>query len=91
VQARDVFDLALLAHKSADILDLRFLRSRLSDASLREAHRRALNLSYDQYRSTVIEFLDPSQRMGLASESAWDEQRLFAARLIEAIQGEVRK
>ncbi len=91
VQARDVFDLALLAHGDTDRLDLPFLRSRLTDDSLREAHRRALSLSYDQYRNTVIEFLDPSQRVGLASESAWDEQRLFAARLIEAIRGEVRK
>jgi hypothetical protein len=75
----------------ADTLDLPSLRGRLNEESLREAHRRALALSYDQYRSTVLEFLDPSERAGLASASAWDEQRLFAARLIEAIQGEARK
>jgi hypothetical protein len=91
VQARDVFDLALLARKSADTLDLPFLRSHLNEDTLREAYRRALSLSYDQYRSTVVEFLDPSQRAGLGSESAWDEQRLFVARLIEDVQGEVRK
>ncbi len=91
VQARDVFDLALLAQKKTDRLDLPFLRSRLSDDTLREAHRRALSLSYDQYRSTVVEFLGPSRRADLGSESAWDEQRLFAARLLEAIQGEVQK
>lgn len=91
VQARDVFDLALLAHKNTDTLDLPFLRRYLSEESLREAHRRALGLSYDHYRSTVVEFLDPSQRAAFANESAWDEQRLFAARLIEAVQGEARK
>src|SRR6266487_3832121 len=45
VQARDVFDLALLAHGDTDRLDLPFLRSRLTDDSLREAHRRALSLA----------------------------------------------
>jgi predicted nucleotidyltransferase component of viral defense system len=89
VQARDVFDLALLAQTRADRLDLPFLRARLSDDTLREAHRRALRLPYDLYRSTVVEFLDPSQRADLGSKSAWDEQRLFTARLIEAIQGNI--
>jgi hypothetical protein len=37
----------------------------------------------------VVEFLDPSQRADLGSKSAWDEQRLFTARLIEAIQGNI--
>ena len=91
VQARDVFDLSLLARKSAETLDLLFLRRDLNEDTLREAHRRALSLPYDQYRGTVVEFLDPLQRAGLGSESAWDEQRLFVARLIEDIQGEVRK
>ena len=91
VQARDVFDLALLARKSAERLDLPLLRRDLDEDTLREAHRRVLSLSYDQYRSTIVEFLDPLQRAGLAGESAWDEQRLLVARLIEDVLEEVRK
>jgi predicted nucleotidyltransferase component of viral defense system len=91
VQARDVFDLAMLAEKRTDTLDLPFLRRRLSDDTLREAHRRALSLPYDVYRSTVVEFLDPSERATLGSDRSWDEQRLFAARLIEGIQRDVQQ
>jgi predicted nucleotidyltransferase component of viral defense system len=89
VQARDVFDLAMLAERRTDTLDLPFLRTRLTDDELREAHRRALSLPYDAYRTTVVEFLDLSERGNVASERAWDEQRLFAAALIEAIQRDV--
>lgn len=87
VQARDVFDLALLARKSVARLDLTFLRRSLKDDTLREARNRALTLSYEQYRDTVVEFLDPAERLSLATEGAWDEQRLFAVELIEAILG----
>lgn len=85
VQARDVFDLALIARKNFDALDLAFLRRSLSDATLGEARNRALMLSYERYRDTVVEFLDPAERLSLATERAWDEQRLFAIDLIDAI------
>src|SRR3972149_5559405 len=85
VQARDVFDLARLARNSVDTLDLAFLRRSLNDDTLGEARNRALTLSFAQYRDTVVEFLDPAERLSLATERAWDEQRLFAVELIEAI------
>jgi len=85
IQSRDVFDLALLARGSVDTLDLAFLRRSLNDDTLGEARNRALALSFEQYRDTVVEFLDPAERASLATERAWDEQRLFAVELIEAI------
>jgi len=85
IQSRDVFDLALLARGSVDTLDLAFLRRSLNDDTLGEARNRALALSFEQYRDTVVEFLDPAERASLATERAWDEQRLFAVELIDAI------
>jgi hypothetical protein len=88
VQARDVFDLALLSRKSVTTLDLPFLRRGLKVDTLREARSRALTLSYEEYRSTVIEFLDPADRPQLATEGAWDEQRLFVVELMDKILAE---
>lgn len=84
VQARDVFDLALIARRSVGTSDLVFLRRKLDDATLNEARNRALTLSFGQYRDTVVEFLDPAERVSLATERAWDDQRLFAVDLIDA-------
>ncbi len=61
------------------------LPTSLTDQTLREARDRALNLSFEQYRGTVVEFLDPSERARLGTADVWDEQRLFVVELIEAI------
>ena len=66
-------------------MDLAFLRRSLNDDTLGEARNRALTLSFEQYRDTVVEFLDPAERASLATQRAWDEQRLFAVELMEAI------
>ena len=52
---------------------------------LRDAHGNALAISFDEYRGQVIEFLEDAERASQGTEDAWDEMRLRAAALIEAI------
>ena len=84
-QARDVFDLCVLVPAApADPL-LDFLTENLPADHLRDAHARALAISFDEYRGQVIEFLEDAERASQGTEDAWDEMRLRAAALIEAI------
>lgn len=68
-QVRDVFDLALLlAHPDAAGLALD------ADAKqwLEGAIDRAMGLTFDEYASKVVAFLEPSQAEVYAERSAWE-------------------
>jgi hypothetical protein len=84
-QARDVFDLCILAPGAPSGALLDFLSATLSSDQLHEAHTRSLAISFDEYRGQVLEFLEEPERERQGTENAWDEMRLRAAALIEAI------
>jgi hypothetical protein len=84
-QARDVFDLCVLVPGAPAGALLDSLSETVLLDHLEAAHDRALTISYDEYRGQVIEFLEESERASQATEGAWDEMRLRAATLIEAI------
>jgi predicted nucleotidyltransferase component of viral defense system len=84
-QARDVFDLCVLVPGAPAGALLDSLSETVLLDHLEVAHDRALTISYDEYRGQVIEFLEESERASQATEGAWDEMRLRAATLIEAI------
>jgi hypothetical protein len=68
-QARDVFDLDLLFARPDTV------QINLSDAQKTKipgAIERALGISFDDYRSHVVAYLDPEQAELYASRSAWD-------------------
>ena len=64
---------------------LDFLSKTLPTVDLKEAHSRALAITFEESRGQVMEFLEESERARRGSEDAWDEMRLRAAALIEAI------
>lgn len=84
-QARDVFDLCVLVPATPAGALLDFLAENVAADHLREAHARALAISYGEYLGQVIEFLEEPERASQGTEDAWDEMRLRAAALIEAI------
>ena len=84
VQARDVFDLNVLAPGGKAPEAVRFLACGVEDDILQRAHDRALAISYDEYRGQVIEFLPESVRADHELNTVWDEMRLSATTLIEA-------
>lgn len=82
-QARDVFDLRLIAGGSLSGLDLTVLRRNLSDETLHGASSRAVGLPHKEYEDKVLEFLEPEDRARFAN--TWEDQQLFAVELAEAL------
>ncbi len=80
-QARDVFDLQLLlARTDARSPDLSHLRKR----TIADAIERAMGISYDEYRSKVVAYLDPEHAELYEDPTAWDAmQDMVVSRLQE--------
>lgn len=65
-QARDIFDLALLAQKTPPTF-------RLKGFDLRNLQQHVVSLSYTHYQSQVIAYLDPEEAPLYESEAAWQQ------------------
>jgi hypothetical protein len=83
-QARDVFDVHVIAGGDVRKVDLAFLKSALSKEDLDEASRRALSVTYRQFRDQVLEFLPDAERAAL-SEAEWEGRQQFVIELIETV------
>jgi hypothetical protein len=83
-QARDVFDVHVIASGNVRDVDLGFLKSAFSKEDLEEASRRALSVSYRQFQDQVVEFLPDAERVAL-SEAEWEGRQLFVIELIETV------
>ena len=84
VQARDVYDLNVLAPSGQAAEAVGSLAHEVDDEILQRAHDRTLEISYDEYRGQVVEFLPEGVRAEHELDMVWDEMRLTAATLIEA-------
>lgn len=84
-QARDVFDLHMLVPRAASEELVGSLAKELPTNTLKEAHARALGITYEEYVGQVIEFLGEEARVTYGKENAWDEMRLHVAGLIEGV------
>ena len=81
-QARDVFDLALLfAHEPIDLDS-----SETQRASLDVAIDRATSLSFDEYASKVVAYLDPEQAAPHADRTAWEAMQEQVVDRLEALR-----
>jgi predicted nuclease with RNAse H fold len=86
IQARDVFDLHVLAEGNVRNADITFLRRALPPGELTEASDRALRITYRQFKDQVSEFLPDADRAAL-DEASWEERQVFVVDLIGAILG----
>lgn len=84
-QARDVFDLFMLVPQAAPAELIRYLGKGLTASTLKEAHARALAITYEEYVGQVMEFLGEQTRATYGNQAAWDDMRLRAAGLIESV------
>jgi hypothetical protein len=86
IQARDVFDLHVLAEGNVRNADITFLRKAVPPRELTEASDRALRITYQQFRDQVREFLPEAEGAAL-DETSWERRQLFVVDLIGAILG----
>ena len=81
-QARDVFDLNVLLSRP-DATNLR-----VGDSARRllpKAIENAMTISFDEYRSKVVAYLDPDQSELYADQSTWDEIQHAVVDRLEAL------
>lgn len=87
VQARDVFDLYILSSQyetSPDTTARKSINSEASDKRLvAKAQDNALNISFGQFRDTVVSYLAPEDQASYRSSGSWDEIKLKVARFID--------
>lgn len=82
IQARDIFDLYMLSSqytpKKTDILD----KNRLT-----KAHDNIFEISFAQFRDSVLSYLNPEDRASYESADSWDEIKLRTANFIAELRG----
>ena len=79
VQARDVFDLAVLFARSAGNVEaLRPIRPVLP-----KAIERAMDVSYDDFKSQVVSYLQPEHADTYGSREAWDALQVQVVDVLE--------
>src|SRR3989338_4146183 len=84
VQARDVFDLYVLtpqtnlSSRSSKVFTLKMTQSLLE-----RARENALEISFEQFRDTVVSYLAPEDRSVYDKAAAWDEIKLRVSDFLE--------
>lgn len=86
VQARDVFDLAVLIPDSPHLDLLDFLAGGLDPALVELAKARSLEISFEAYKGQVLEFVDEAALSRYGSADVWDEICLRVNGLIEQVR-----
>lgn len=82
-QARDVFDLnLLLARPDADAVPL----TDAQRAWIPDAIERAMSISFDDYTSKVVSYLDPTQAELFEDRPAWDAMQDAVVARLEALR-----
>jgi hypothetical protein len=79
-QPRDVFDLDLLFRTHPDVLG----QAPLQQRALEDAIERARALTYQEYLSTVVDYLEEQIVDVLGSETAWDDMQRHVVETLEA-------
>jgi predicted nucleotidyltransferase component of viral defense system len=82
-QARDVFDLSLLLSRS-DAADLAL--DPAAKTWLASAIDHAMGISFDEYASKVVAFLEPSHAEVYSSRAAWDAMQTDVVARLEALR-----
>jgi len=82
IQARDVFDLYILSSQCEPLE----LKDAASNARLEEAHENVFEVSFEQFRDTVVSYLSLDDQSVYNSSSSWDEIKLKAANFIEQLR-----
>jgi hypothetical protein len=82
IQARDIFDLYLLIPQcpAKAIKEIEMSRAKLAGA-----RENALEISFEQFRDTVLSYLSPEDRVQYDSSSLWDEIKLKVSDFISRI------
>lgn len=82
-QARDIFDLYLLTSQYKSAPDQKISKSKLA-----QADKNIFDISFDQFRDSVLSYLEPKDCSLYDSVSVWDEIKLRLSDFIKELQAE---
>ena len=82
-QPRDIFDLYVLSPQY-EFSDSEYIK--MSRTKLEKAHENIFEVSFEQFRDSVISYLSPEDRQLYGLPSLWDEIKLKVAGIIEEIK-----
>ena len=83
IQARDIFDLYIL---SSQYTPLKEEEIKINDAKLTKVYRNVFEVSFEQFRDTVISYLSPEDQAVYSLSSLWDEIKLKVANFIDELR-----
>lgn len=83
IQARDIFDLYILSTQYKPIKTEQF---NLNNGKFKKAHENILEISFEQFKDTVIFYLSGEDQTLYNSPSLWDEIKLKVANFIEELK-----
>ncbi len=83
IQARDIFDLYTL---SSQYVPRKTKEIKINSAKLTKAYENVFEISFEQFRDTVISYLSSEDQAMYNSSSLWDEVKLKVANFIEEIR-----
>lgn len=86
VQARDVFDIYVLIPQIQSITKQTENIALFSPLLFKKAKENALEISFEQFRDTVIYYLSPDDREVYDESSVWEEIKLKAVEFIAKIE-----
>lgn len=83
IQARDVFDLYILSsqHEYAKTSDIKIEKNKLN-----KAYGNVFEITFKQFRDTVVSYLLPEDQAMYNNESSWDEVKLKTSGFIEELR-----
>jgi predicted nucleotidyltransferase component of viral defense system len=85
IQARDIFDLYIL---SSQYKPLKTEEIKANDAKLTKAYENVFEVSFEQFRDTVISYLSSEDQALYNSSSLWDEIKLKVTNFIDELRGQ---
>lgn len=85
VQARDIFDLYIL---SSQCEPLKIKEITLNKSKFTKAYENLFEVSFEQFRDTVISYLPPEDQSAYNSASSWDEVKLKVNNFIDEMRRE---
>ena len=83
IQARDIFDLYIL---SSQFEPDKTKEVKASNTHFKKAYENILEVSFEQFRDTVLSYLSPEDQSVYNSSASWDEIKLKAVNFIAPVQ-----
>ena len=82
IQARDIFDLYILSSQHKPQKNIMLDKNKLT-----KAHENTFEIGFEQFRDSVLAYLNPEDQASYVTADSWDEIKLKTANFIAELRG----